>query len=40
LTSAVVAALSSLGGVAGVLAVAVIVWRIVGVLRKPANTFA
>jgi hypothetical protein len=39
LTSAVVAALSSLGGVAGLVGVAVVVWRIMAVLRKPVTTF-
>jgi hypothetical protein len=40
LTGAVVAALSSLGGVAGVIGIAVVVWRIISVLKKPATMFA
>jgi hypothetical protein len=40
LTGAVVAALSSLGGVAGVIGIAVVVWRVISVLKKPASTFA
>jgi hypothetical protein len=34
-----VAALSSLGGVAGLVGVAVVVWQILAVLKKPVTTF-
>jgi hypothetical protein len=34
-----VAALSSLGSVAGVIGIAIIVWRIIAVLKKPVTTF-
>jgi hypothetical protein len=36
----VVAALSSLGGFAGLVGVAVLVWRLLAIFRKPATTFA
>jgi hypothetical protein len=35
----VVAALPSLGSVAGVIGIAVVVWRVIAILKKPVTTF-